>query len=69
MCIRDRVIDPVQAYLGEADISNVGGMRRVLHQLSLWAARYDCAVVPVSYTHLDVYKRQIWHNRACCRLA
>ncbi len=59
------VIDPVQAYLGEADISNVGGMRRVLHQLSLWAARYDCAVVLVG--HLN--KRQSGKDIYDCRYA
>lgn len=48
------VIDPVQAYLGDADISNVGGMRKVLHQLAIWAGRYDCAIVLVG--HLN--KRQ-----------
>ena len=69
------VIDPVQAYLGEADISNVGGMRRVLHQLSLWAARYDCAVVLVGHLNkrqsskdisLQTFTHGIWMRRTEC---
>ena len=48
------VIDPVQAYLGDADISNINGMRRVLRQLGAWASMYDCAIVLVG--HLN--KRQ-----------
>lgn len=48
------VIDPVQAYLGDADISNASGMRKVLRQLSVWAAMYDCAIVLIG--HLN--KRQ-----------
>ena len=48
------VIDPVQAYLGDADISSISGMRRVLRQLALWASMYDCAIVLVG--HLN--KRQ-----------
>ena len=56
------VIDPVQAYLGEADISNVGGMRRVLHQLSLWAARYDCAVVLVGHLNKRQSSKDIYRS-------
>lgn len=43
------VIDPVQAYLGDADISNISGMRKVLRQLGTWAALYDCAVVLIGH--------------------
>ena len=56
------VIDPVQAYLGEADISHVGGMRRVLHQLSLWAARYDCAVVLVGHLNKRQSSKDIYRS-------
>ena len=24
-------------------------------------------LIPVSYTHLDVYKRQVWNRRSSCR--
>lgn len=43
------VIDPVQAYLGDADIANAASMRKVLHQLSAWASMYDCAVVLIGH--------------------
>lgn len=43
------VIDPVQAYLGDADIANAAAMRKVLHQLASWASMYDCAVVLIGH--------------------
>lgn len=43
------VIDPVQAYLGEADLANALSMRRVLRQLAQWAQSYDCAIVLVGH--------------------
>jgi len=43
------VIDPIQSYLGDADLSCIGGMRRILHRLSLWASAYDCAIVLVGH--------------------
>lgn len=39
------VIDPVQAYLGDADISNATGMRKMLRRLAVWGSLYDCAIV------------------------
>lgn len=48
------VIDPVQAYIGEADMGNATGMRKILRQLAGWAALYDCAIILVG--HLN--KRQ-----------
>ena len=32
------VIDPFQAYLGDSDLTNATGMRRVMTKLSLWAS-------------------------------
>lgn len=43
------VIDPIQAYLGDNDLSNVSGMRRILRQLGSWAAEYNCAIVLVGH--------------------
>lgn len=43
------VIDPVQAYLGDADLSNASGMRKVLKQLAVWASLYECAIVLVGH--------------------
>lgn len=48
------VIDPIQAYLGDNDMSSAGAMRKMLRQLSSWAAMYDCAIVLIG--HLN--KRQ-----------
>lgn len=55
------VIDPVQAYLGDADISSISGMRKVLRQLGAWAAMYDCAIVLVGHLNKkqgvkDIYR-------------
>ncbi len=43
------VVDPFQAYLGDADISNITSIRRILRKLSMWAAAYDCAVVLIGH--------------------
>ena len=43
------VVDPFQAYLGDADISNITSIRRILKKLSLWAAAYDCAIVLIGH--------------------
>lgn len=48
------VIDPFQAYLGDADISNVASLRKILRKLGIWASLYDCAIVLIG--HLN--KRQ-----------
>ncbi len=48
------VIDPIQAYLGNADLANVMGMRKMLRSLSQWASMYQCAIVLIG--HLN--KRQ-----------
>ena len=51
MCIRDRG-DPVEVLLGRLDIGDVRDDRVRRRQLV-------GAIGPVSYTHLDVYKRQV----------
>lgn len=43
------VVDPFQAYLGDADISNITSIRRILKKLSMWAAAYDCAIVLIGH--------------------
>jgi hypothetical protein len=43
------VIDPFQAYLGDSDLTNATGMRRVMTKLSLWASACNCAVVLVGH--------------------
>ena len=41
----------------------------VLQKAQAELTEYGCSgqSVPVSYTHLDVYKRQDGHNSVCCR--
>ena len=56
------VIDPVQAYLGDADLSNAGGMRRVLHQLSLWASLYDCAIVLIGHLNKKQGSKDLYRS-------
>ena len=55
------VIDSIQAYLGESDIANASGMRRVLRQLSMWATMYDCAVVLIG--HLNKNSKKMYRSR------
>jgi predicted ATP-dependent serine protease len=43
------VVDPLQAYLGDADLSNASSIRRILRRLGLWASQYDCAIVLVGH--------------------
>lgn len=56
------VIDPVQAYLGEADIANASGMRKLLRQLSLWAAMYDCAVVLIGHLNKKQGSKELYRS-------
>lgn len=56
------VIDPIQAYLGEADIASASGMRRVLRQLSLWAAMYDCAVVLIGHLNKKQNSKELYRS-------
>ncbi len=56
------VIDPVQAYLGDADISNVSGMRRVLRQLATWAGMYDCAIVLIGHLNKKQSSKDLYRS-------
>jgi len=56
------VIDPIQAYLGEADIASASGIRRVLRQLSLWAAMYDCAVVLIGHLNKKQNSKELYRS-------
>ena len=37
-------------------------------QSAQWRVKEAEAAMPVSYTHLDVYKRQALHGSGCCRI-
>lgn len=43
------VVDPFQAYLGDTDMANASSIRKVLRQLGIWAAAYDCAIVLIGH--------------------
>ena len=56
------VIDPIQAYLGDADIANASGMRKVLRQLSIWASMYDCAVVLIGHLNKKQGSKDLYRS-------
>ena len=59
MCIRDRV----DAYFAWAKQNLLSVMPK-----SKTANGFTYSLNPVSYTHLDVYKRQVIHNPEICEL-
>lgn len=56
------VIDPIQAYLGETDIASVSRLRKVLRQLALWAAMYDCAVVLIGHLNKKQSSKELYRS-------
>ena len=56
------VIDPVQAYLGDADISSASGMRRMLRQSAVWASSYDCAIVLIGHLNKKVSTKELYRS-------
>ncbi len=56
------VIDPVQAYLGDADISNAAGMRKMLRQLAVWASLYDCAIVLIGHLNKKEGSKDLYRS-------
>ena len=56
------VIDPVQAYLGDAEISNAKCIRRIMRRLSLWADMYDCAVVLVGHLNKNEHSKDLYRS-------
>lgn len=56
------VIDPVQAYLGDADISNASGMRKKLRQLAIWAGMYDCAIVLIGHLNKKQSSKDLYRS-------
>ena len=43
------VIDPLQAYLGNSDISSSSCIRRIMNRLCRWAGFYNCAVLIIGH--------------------
>ena len=56
------ILDPFQAYLGDADLANVTGVRRMLRQLGFWAAAYDCAIVLIGHLNKKQGTRDIYRG-------
>ena len=56
------VIDPVQAYLGNADISNANSIRHILKQLSIWATSYDCAIVLIGHLNKNQSTKDLYRS-------
>jgi RecA-family ATPase len=56
------VIDPFQAYLGDADLSNAMSMRKVLRRLSMWASQYDCAIVLVGHLNKKSSSKELYRG-------
>lgn len=56
------VIDPVQAYLGDSDLSNATGMRRVMRNLGIWASAYNCAVILVGHLNKKSSQNELYRG-------
>ena len=56
MCIRDSVQKAQKKLYGH------NGKRMMLTDIKESDKGYELEMDPVSYTHLDVYKRQVWHT-------
>jgi len=56
------VIDPFQAYLGDADMTNAASIRKVLRQLGVWASAYDCAIVLVGHLNKKQGSKDIYRG-------
>lgn len=56
------VIDPIQAYLGNTNISNATGVRKLLKQLASWASEYDCAVVLIGHLNKNQTSRDLYRS-------
>lgn len=56
------VIDPFQAYIGDADLSNASGMRRILRRLNMWASANNCAVVLVGHLNKKSGSKELYRG-------
>ena len=60
MCIRDRIVGEVSRTFNVSP-ADIRGTKR---NANVASARRVAIYIPVSYTHLDVYKRQGIHSEA-----
>ncbi len=56
------VIDPFQAYVGDSDLSNTIGMRRIMQKLGTWASSYNCAVVMVGHLNKKSNQKELYRG-------
>jgi hypothetical protein len=52
------ILDPIQAYLGKANMNSAGGIRPLMKKLGKVAARHGCAVLLVGHLHKSGGKAQ-----------
>ena len=60
MCIRDRLWDERRTTVAAHEILHRSGKKEKKHRQSVDAVAATLILQAVSYTHLDVYKRQIY---------
>ena len=56
------VIDPFQAYLGDSDLYNVTGMRRVMKKIGVWATAFDCAIILVGHLNKKTGQKELYRG-------
>ncbi len=56
------VIDPIQAYVGDVDLSNASGMRKVLRRLSMWASATNCAIVLIGHLNKRSGSKELYRG-------
>lgn len=56
------VIDPFQAYFGDADLSNAMGVRKIMRRLGLWATLYDCAIVLIGHLNKNAGSKDLYRS-------
>lgn len=56
------VIDPFQAYVGDADLSSATGMRKILRRLSMWSSACNCAVVLVGHLNKRSGSKELYRG-------
>jgi len=56
------VVDPFQAYLGEADMTNAVSIRRIFRRLGIWASTYRCAVVLIGHLNKKSGSKELYRG-------
>lgn len=56
------VVDPFQAYIGDADLSSATRIRKILRRLGMWASAYNCAVVLVGHLNKKTSSNELYRG-------